>query len=64
MVDQDELRREIESLFARAEKTNIRETSKALDKLIRQVDDPILRRQWDAAIDALPDMVNHSNDRG
>ena len=59
---QDELRREIEALFARAEKAKLREITKALHKLIQQVEDPVLRRQWDQAIDALPDMVQHDGE--
>jgi len=55
----EELIREIETLFATVNAANLRQTARRLEQLVRQVEDPATRRQYEAAIDALPDMVAH-----
>lgn len=60
-MDQTQLRSEIEAAFARADLANVREVTRALEKLVRQVEDAAVRRRYEAAIDALPDMVKHLN---
>lgn len=63
-MDQDELIREIEALFATANRTNIRDVSRKLERQVRQVHDPVQRARYESAIDLLPDMVKHLDERG
>ena len=55
----DELIREIETLFANVDAASLRLTSRKLEQLVRQVEDPVVRKRYEAAIDALPEMVAH-----
>lgn len=62
-MEQTELIREIEALFAAASKTNLRDTSRKLERLVRQVQDRALRTRYEGAIDHLPDMVKHLDEQ-
>ena len=55
----DELTREIEALFANVDAASLRLTTRKLEQLVRQVTDPVVRKRYEAAIDALPEMVAH-----
>ena len=55
----EELIREIETLFANVDAASLRLTSRKLEQLVRQVTDPVVRKRYEAAIDALPEMVAH-----
>ncbi|MDB5096352.1 MAG: hypothetical protein JWM80_773 [Cyanobacteria bacterium RYN_339] len=55
----EELQRQIEELFALADAINLRHTTRKLEQLVRQVEDVAMRRQYEAAIDNLPDIVAH-----
>jgi hypothetical protein len=61
-MDQDQLIRDIEKLFAEATPANLRYASRDLEKLVRQVADPDVRKRYEAAIDVLPDMVDHHSE--
>lgn len=58
-MDQAELKKAIEAAFARADRTNVRDVSREIEKLLRQLEDPALRRRYEGAVDLLPDMVKH-----
>jgi hypothetical protein len=58
MTDEN-LNARIEALFATADAKNVRHVSRELEQLVRQVADAATRRRYEAAIDALPDMVAH-----
>jgi hypothetical protein len=58
-IDQSELLKEIETLFAQADPQNLRDTERRLERLVRQLKDPQDRKRYEAAIDHLPDMVKH-----
>lgn len=58
-VDQVALKKAIEAAFARADRTNVREVSREIERLLRQLDDPALRARYEGAVDLLPDMVKH-----
>jgi hypothetical protein len=59
----DETERKIEALFASADAKNLRNVTRDLEKLVRQLIDPVTRRQYEAAIDQLPDIVAHSGEK-
>jgi hypothetical protein len=59
----DEVERKIEELFATAELKNLRNVTRDLEKLVRQLVDPVTKRRYEAAIDQLPDIVAHSGER-
>jgi hypothetical protein len=61
-MDQDQLFRDIEKLFAEATPGNLRYATRDLEKLVRQVEDPAMRKRYEAAIDMLPDMVDHHSE--
>ena len=63
-MDQDELKHQIEGLFANASVESLRETTRALEKLVRQVTDTWERKRYEDVIDMLPDMVKHTNEGG
>ncbi|HEY9722632.1 MAG TPA: hypothetical protein V6D47_11490 [Oscillatoriaceae cyanobacterium] len=50
---------QIEKHFAEATPQNVRYVSRQLERLVRQLPDPALRKRYEAAIDQLPDMVAH-----
>jgi hypothetical protein len=59
----EELIRQIETLFAEVNGENLRYSTRKLEQLVRQVEDPATRKRYEAAIDALPDMVAHDGGR-
>lgn len=61
-LDQAALQRAIEAAFARADRTNVREVSRALGRLIDQLTDRALRTRYEGALDALPEMVKHGGE--
>lgn len=60
--DQEQLLSEIEGLFGKVDVTSLRVMTRQLEKLVGQVTDPLARRRYEAAIDALPDMLSHLNE--
>lgn len=60
-MDQAELKKAIEAAFARADRTNVREVSREIERMLRQLEDPALRRRYEGAVDLLPDMVKHGD---
>ena len=58
-LNQEQLIAQIEALFARADAASLREVSRQLEKLVRQIEDEGTRKRYEAAIDQLPDMVKH-----
>lgn len=58
-MEANELVAQIEKHFAEATPQNVRQVSRELERLVRRLQDPALRRRYEAAIDQLPDMVAH-----
>lgn len=58
-MDQSELTRQIEALFGEATPQNVRDVSRRLERLVRQIADPRTRARYEGAIDHLPEMVAH-----
>lgn len=56
------LQRRIEELFATADTQNVRHVSRQLEQLVRQLTDPATKRRYEAAIDQLPDIVEHTSE--
>lgn len=54
-----DIRREIEQLFASVDPQSLRDTTRRLERLVRQLPDAAERAQYESAIDHLPDMVKH-----
>ena len=47
----------IEALFATVDEKNLRYATRDLERLVRQIKDPVMRRQYEAAIDQLPEIA-------
>ena len=58
-MDQTLLLQEIEKRFADANPGNLRQVSRELERLVRDVSDRQVRARYEAAIDQLPEMVKH-----
>ena len=58
-MDQEEQIRGIEAAFAKANRANLREVTRELERLIRELQDPALRARYEGAVDLLPDMIKH-----
>lgn len=62
-MDQSLLQDEIEKRFAEADPANLRQITRDLEKLVRDVEDRQLRARYEAAIDQLPEMVKHLSEQ-
>ena len=54
----ENLHERIEALFAQVTPATMRRTAKALEELVRLVEDPATRRRYEAAIDLLPEIAS------
>ena len=61
-MEQEQLRAEIEKLFAEADEQNVRYVSRNLERLVRQVDDPVVKARYEKAIDHLVEMVKFTQE--
>lgn len=58
--EQEEVQRAIEAAFAKADRSNVRDVTREIERLIRRLDDKALRARYESAVDLLPDMVKHA----
>ena len=61
-MEQDQLIAAIEKLFAEAETDNVRHVSRQLERLVRDVADPLVRSRYEKAIDHLPEIVKYTQE--
>lgn len=64
LVDREQaaLQKAVEAAFARADRTNVRETTREIWRLLQQLNDRALRARYEGALDALPEMVKHGSE--
>ena len=58
--EQDDLQRAIEAAFAKADRANLRDVTREIERLLKRLDDKALRARYESAVDLLPDMVKHA----